>query len=71
MYWIAINLYLTEVTGRMKRIISRARLMSSIDEVDNVSAMIGTRYVDSVRYSGLCIRGISEVKHPILLVCCV
>ena len=49
MYWIAINLYLTEVTGRMKRFISRLRLVSSVVEVDDVSAMIGTRYVDSVR----------------------
>ena len=52
----------------MKRLISRVRLVSSVVDV---SAMIGTRYVDRVRYSGLCIRGISEVKHPFLLVCCV
>ena len=32
--------------------------------------MIRTSYIDRVRYSGFCVRGISDVKHPILLVFC-
>ena len=70
MYWIAINLYLIGVTGRMKRIISRVRLVSSVVKVDDVSAMVGTRYVDKVRFCGFCLRGFSEAKHP-FCVCCV
>ena len=46
-------------------------MVSSVVEVDDVSAMVGTRYVDRVRYSGLSVRGIPEAKHPVLLVCCV
>ena len=68
---LTVHLHFTESNPGVIRILLRIRPVSPVVEVDDVSPVVRTGYVDRIRYRGSGAVGVTKTKHSVFFVSCV
>ena len=68
---LTVHFHFTEAKPSVLRIILRIRRMSPVVVVDDVSSVVRTCDVDSIRYRGTGVVCVPKTQHSVLFVCCV